>query len=274
MTPGITPLYAATRSALLDALDALAGQHRALILVGAQAIFLHTGEVDEAIATETKDADLAVDPRELSSDPRIEQAMTAAHFHLDLTNPQPGSWLNAAGYPVDLLLHEALSGRAGKGRSGRIPPHDSMSARRVRGIEGALVDHAPMIVTGLEAGDERQHEIPVAGPSALLVAKLHKIADRVEQPRRQRPRDSHDVFRLLREVEVEAFAAGFMAMRAADVSRDVALEAIGHLRGLFGEPARHGAQQAAQAVTGLVADPEAVALRCAVLAAEVLSAIQ
>jgi hypothetical protein len=49
MTPGITPIYAATRSALLDALDALAGQHPALILVGAQAIFLHTGEVDEAI---------------------------------------------------------------------------------------------------------------------------------------------------------------------------------------------------------------------------------
>jgi hypothetical protein len=27
MTPGITPLYAATRSALLDALEALAGRH-------------------------------------------------------------------------------------------------------------------------------------------------------------------------------------------------------------------------------------------------------
>lgn len=31
MTPGITPLYAAAmRGALLDALDALVGQHRAL----------------------------------------------------------------------------------------------------------------------------------------------------------------------------------------------------------------------------------------------------
>lgn len=274
MTPGITPIYAATRSALLDALDALAGQHRALILVGAQAIFLHTGEVDEAIATETKDADLAVDPHELSSDPLIEQAMTAAHFHLDLTNPQPGSWINAAGYPVDLLLPDAVSGRAGKGRSGRIPPHDKMSTRVVRGIEGALVDHAPMTVTGLEAGDDRQHEVLVAGPSALLVAKLHKIAERAEQPRRQRPRDSHDVFRLLRDVDVDVFAAGFAAMKSADVSREVAVEAIGHLRALFGEPASHGSQQAALAVTGLVEDPQAVALRCAVLAAEVLAAIE
>jgi hypothetical protein len=250
MTSGITPLYAATRSALLDALDALRGQHRALILVGAQAIFLHTGEVDEAIATETKDADLAVNPNELSDDPRIEQAMTAARFHLDATHPQPGSWINAAGYPVDLLPPEAVAGRAGRGRSGRIPPHDKMATRRVRGIEGALVDHAPMIVAGLEGGDARQHEVLVAGPSALLVAKLHKIAERVEQPRRQRPRDSHDVFRLLREVEVEVFAAGFAAMKTADVSREVALEAIGHLRALFSDPSSHGSQQAALAVAG------------------------
>ena len=200
--------------------------------------------------------------------------MTAAHFHLDLTNPQPGSWINAAGYSVDLLLPEAVSGRAGKGRSGRIPPHDNISARRVRGIEGALVDHAPMIVTWLEAGDERQHEILVAGPSALLVAKLQKIAERIEQQRRQRPRDAHDVFRLLREVEVETFADRFGAMGAADFSHDVELEAIGHLRALFDEPARHGAQQAARAVTGLMEDPEAVALRCAVLAAQVLRAIE
>ena len=42
MTPGITRIYAATRSALLDALDALAGQHPALILVGAQASAMAT----------------------------------------------------------------------------------------------------------------------------------------------------------------------------------------------------------------------------------------
>lgn len=50
----VSPLYAATRRALLDALDVLASQHDGLVLVGAQAIFLHTGDVDEAIATETK----------------------------------------------------------------------------------------------------------------------------------------------------------------------------------------------------------------------------
>ena len=114
----VSPLYAATRRALLDALDALASQHDGLVLVGAQAIFLHTGDVDEAIATETKDADLAIDPAALHATPLLETAMTSAGFHLDVTNPQPGSWISRAGYPVDLLLPEAVSGRSGKGRAG------------------------------------------------------------------------------------------------------------------------------------------------------------
>ena len=55
-----TELYVRSRRALLDALE----QHLdALVLVGAQAIYMHTGEVDEAIATETKDSDLVVDPQ-------------------------------------------------------------------------------------------------------------------------------------------------------------------------------------------------------------------
>lgn len=270
----VTPLYAATRRALLDALAALAGQHRALILVGAQAIFLHTGEVDEAIATETKDADLAIDPGELSHYPKLENAMRAANFELDLTSPQPGSWISPEGYPVDLLLPEAVSGRIGQGRSGRIPPHDKMAARRVRGIEGALVSNAPMTVRGLEPGDDREYELLVAGPAALLVSKLHKVAEREAQPARGRPRDSHDIFRLLREVEVEVFTEGFARMIAADVSREVAIEAVAYLDSLFGEAESSGAQQTAAALAGLVEDPGAVALRCAVLANEVLQAIR
>jgi hypothetical protein len=85
-------------------MDALSNQSPALILVGAQAVFLHTGEVDEAIATETKDADPAIDPLRLADDPLIEAAMTAAGFHLHIEHPQPGSWISPAGNPVDLLL--------------------------------------------------------------------------------------------------------------------------------------------------------------------------
>ena len=39
----IEPLYVAAREVLLDALDALGEQREALILAGAQAIYIHTG---------------------------------------------------------------------------------------------------------------------------------------------------------------------------------------------------------------------------------------
>ena len=41
--PGDAELLIVARSVLLDALDALAEQRRALVLIGAQAIYLHTG---------------------------------------------------------------------------------------------------------------------------------------------------------------------------------------------------------------------------------------
>lgn len=273
MAGDVTPLYAATRRALLDALDALVEQRDALILVGAQAVFLRTREVDEAIATETKDADLAIVPALLADDPSLEEALKGAGFHLDLEHPQPGSWLSPRGYPVDVLLPEAVSGRLGAGRSGRIPPHDKMAARRVRGIEGAIVDHAPMTVSALEPDDARRYHINVAGPAALLVAKLHKVAEREQQAGRRRPRDAHDVFRLLRDVDVRDFVSGFAVMKASAVSAEVTREAINHLEALFGEPGDSGAQQAAAAVAPLVEDPQLTAVRCAVLAREVLQAI-
>lgn len=199
--------------------------------------------------------------------------MKAGGFHLDSTHPQPGSWISRDGYPVDLLLPEAVSGRSGKGRTGRIAPHDKMSARRVLGIEGALVDYSEMRIVALTADDARAHTLKVAGPAALLVAKQYKIFDRLAQPARQRPRDSHDVYRLLREVEPEVFAAGFELMLGDELSAAVARDAIEHLETLFGEPGRPGAQQAAEAVAPLVEQPEIIATRCAALAREVLSAL-
>ena len=44
------PLYVAARGVLLDALEGLGEQRDALILAGAQAIYVHTGAADLAIA--------------------------------------------------------------------------------------------------------------------------------------------------------------------------------------------------------------------------------
>ncbi len=104
MSPaGDADLLVAARTALLDALDALAAHQDALVLIGAQAIYLHTGALVLALAEATKDSDLAVDPRELDDEPLLDDAMAAAGFHRDIAHPQPGGWLSPTAIPVDLM---------------------------------------------------------------------------------------------------------------------------------------------------------------------------
>jgi hypothetical protein len=70
------PLYIAATRALLDALEALGVQRNSVVLVGAQAIYIITGEGDLAVSPFTIDADLvlAVSPfttdADLALDPR------------------------------------------------------------------------------------------------------------------------------------------------------------------------------------------------------------
>ncbi len=70
--------YVEARRVLLDALTALAPHGRAFIVAGAQAVYLHTGEADLAIAPFTTDADLALDPTLLSEEPKPHAAMLCA----------------------------------------------------------------------------------------------------------------------------------------------------------------------------------------------------
>src|SRR5690606_37784537 len=99
--------------ALLDALEALQGHRKALVLVGAQAIYLHTGAAQFAVAEVTTDGDVAIDPRLLSGDPEIASAMRKAKFFLDERDGKElvGVWASMreiSGVPakvtVDLLV--------------------------------------------------------------------------------------------------------------------------------------------------------------------------
>lgn len=178
------PLYVVAREVLLDALEALADHRESIVLVGAQAIYLHTGNADMAVPAFTTDGDLLIEPARLKPAPKIGDVMARAHFRRGL---QPGSWLCdrmvgsvPATIPVDLLVPEAV---AGPGRRGaRLGEHGNRAGRRARGLEGALVDREPLLLKSLTADDGRTFSIQVAGPSALLVAKLHKISDRSEEP--------------------------------------------------------------------------------------------
>lgn len=197
-------LTVVARSVLLDALEALAGQAGAVTIVGAQAIYLRSVDVELAVASFTSDADLGLDPDQLADDPLLEQAMVDAGFVRAEQN-HVGAWLRSAvvggitvNIPVDLLVPQSFA--PGGSRSVTIPPHHKLSARRVPGIEGAMVDHDVMAVTSLEpVADARAIEARVAGPAALFIAKAYKIRDRAGEKGQARltDKDAADVVRLM-----------------------------------------------------------------------------
>jgi hypothetical protein len=157
-------LLVRSRSALLDALEALAPHKDSVVVIGAQAVYLRTSAAPVALAETTKDSDLVLDPRTLEDDPLIEQAMTSAGFYRNLDQVQPGAWLNAEGISVDLMVPEFLAGPGGpRARGARIPPHDAHATRRARGLEAALIDNDLMTVSALEPEDNRSYQALVAG---------------------------------------------------------------------------------------------------------------
>ena len=271
--PGDAEVLVAARRALLDALEALDDQRSALVLIGAQAIYLHTGGAPVALAEATKDTDLAIDPRVLQEAPLIEEAMRRAGFEPNPIGGQPGSWLSPDGIPVDLMVPDMLAGQTGR-RGGRIPPHSDRATRRATGLEAAVIDHAPMIVTSLDPNDGRSAEIEVAGPAALLVAKLHKLGERQSTPHRLLDKDAHDIYRLLVATETASIASTILELQATELAGDVTTQAVGYLEQLFAAgPDTLGATMAGRAEE-LVGSPTTVSAAVAALAADLLAALQ
>ncbi len=272
--PGASDLLVQARSALLDALEALREHRDAIVLIGAQAIYLHTGRADIALAEATKDSDLALDMRNLADDPRIEQAMSAAGFSQDMAGGQPGAWLSPSGVPVDLMVPEALAGTPGSQRRGaRIPPHSKTATRRAVGLEAAVVDHGPMEVAALASGDDRRCTVEVAGPAALLVAKLHKLGERRATPRRLEDKDAHDVYRLFVAISTDDLAAVMLRLIADPLCGAVSEQAMAYLREMFASgPEALGSVMAGRAEEG-IGEPATVAASVALLSADLVAAM-
>ena len=250
-TSGPPTEYVLARRVLLDALDALGANRDAVVLVGAQAVYFHTGNTDLAVAPTTTDADIALAPDRLHDEPLLKEALRSAGF---TAGSSPGMWCGARGVAVDLMVPEALSGSRGR-RGARLPVHGNRVARRTTGLEPALVDNEPHKVTSLDSSDDRSHAIRVAGPAALLVAKLIKVEERSGQPLRLQPKDGLDVLRLLQACETLPLTNRLASLAEDPLAGDVTRMALSSL-------AAHGrdrdgplARLAAQAVAGL-ADPE------------------
>jgi hypothetical protein len=271
------PQYVVARSVLLDALDALGAQRQAVILVGAQAVYLHTGAVELAVAAFTTDADLTLDPALLQPAPEIESAMTAAGFH---RGNRVGAWVvsrDIDGTPtnveVDLMVPEAVGG--GGSRAARLVGHAQHVARKARGLEAALIDKRTTLLAALDAADRRSFTVAAAGPAALIVSKMHKIRERLEEraQRRLDDKDALDVLRLLQATATAPLAATFVQLLRADVSKTVTDEALKALKELFTNARAVGAQMAVRSA-GALAAPDEIAGSCAALASDLLAAIE
>jgi hypothetical protein len=248
------------RRVLLDALGALADHRGSLVLVGAQAVYLRTDEIALSFsASYTTDADLAIDPTTLAETPLLAELMTAAGF--ERTQPdRPGIWgksIVVDGHdeviPVDLIVPEAL---AGPGRRGaRLTGHGKQAAGRADGLEAALVDRSPMTITSLDPTDQRAITVDVAGPTALLVAKLHKIGERTAQaetrPDRVIAKDAADSYRLMLHLGAEPAVERFESLLEHPTAGPSTRTALGYLGALFGAPASAGVRLA---VEGLSSD--------------------
>lgn len=260
----IPELYVQARRGLLDALSALRTHQEAIVLVGAQAVYIHAGSGDLAIPPTTTDADLALSPRQLQDEPLIEQALRTAGF---TPRTNPGTWQSVGGVPIDIMVPEALAGAVR--RAARIPPHSNAVARKNAGLEPALIDNSIHQLTSFESNDNRKVRIKVAGPAALVVAKVRKIQERQSQTHRIQPKDGLDIFRLLSAVDSAKVSQDLLSLTNDPTCSSVVNSAVEYLRNDGYGTEGTVAQLAVRATDGL-ADPEFITNAMAEFVEEIL----
>ncbi|MGH2555325.1 MAG: GSU2403 family nucleotidyltransferase fold protein [Actinomycetota bacterium] len=258
--PDLASEYVAARTVLLDALEALGSQRDAIVVVGAQAVYLRTGDAGIAgVAPYTTDADLALAPAWLAAEPHIEELMSGAGFE---QKGDPGVWwktVDIAGTPTDVEVDVMVPDRyapTGGRRSVRLPPHDKMIARKAIGLEGSMVDHDLIEVAALDGSDSRHFTVRVAGPAALVVAKVHKLRDRLAEGKADRiaDKDAADVYRLMLTVPMSEFLLRLRPLLADETAGPVCSEAVDLMAQMFGARRADGVRMAFDALR--VAVPE------------------
>jgi hypothetical protein len=254
--------YIEARRVLLDALTGLQPHIGAVVLIGAQAVYLRTADRLPRYQAFTTDADLVVDPSRLADIPLLGDAMEAAGF---VHSGKPGIWhrhlprpdSEDVTVPVDLIVPDYLAPKAGR-RGARLPGHHgSSAAQKTKGVEGAVVDFDPIEIVALESADTRRVIVNVAGPAALLIAKAHKLGERLDQPHRLKAKDAGDVYRLVEATSSDDVIAAIRRMMADKRSATATDVGLGYLHLLFATPRSPGIALAVQAL-GQVADAPTV----------------
>lgn len=253
--------YVEARRVLLDALTALQPHIAAIVLIGAQAVYLRTTGRLSGYQPFTTDADLVVDPALLADVPLLGDSMTAAGFTY---TGEPGIWeqrFTRPGFdgevsvPVDLIVPKQVAPKAGR-RGARLPGgHGNSAARKTSGVEGALADHGPVEIASLDPDDTRAVVVNVAGSAALLVSKAFKLGERLDTPERLQPKDAGDVYRLFDATSITDMTSATERLLLDDRSAATTERALGYLHQLFATPRSSGVNLATSALAGVIDAP-------------------
>lgn len=254
------PIYVEARRVLLDALFALDTHRDAVVVAGAQAIYLRTGESDLSVAPYTSDGDLAINPILLAErEPVLSAAMESAGFRLATQNAggfEPGIWVmqttvngQEVSIPIDLIVPAGASSSASR-RGARLGLHGNLAARNIRGLEAVLIDHSPLVVNALDPNDSRFITTEVAGVASLLVAKAHKVQDRLSQgvARRIDDKDAADMIRIMQTTPAQEIGVKFRSFIEDEIAGQPTIDAIQYLQILFGRRNSTGTEMAARAL--------------------------
>jgi hypothetical protein len=120
-----------------------------------------------------------------------------------------------------------------------------------------------MTVSALDPADDRQVTVEVAGVAALLVAKAHKIHDRVDggRPDRLRDKDAADVYRIMQTARPAAVIETLRDLLTNPLSAGVTQQALEYMEELFGRRAGEGVAMAQRALR-LAIDEAQIATLC------------
>lgn len=255
--PRADAVLVAARAVVLDTVEALAGQIDSVTLVGAQAVYERTSHLVLAVAATTVDGDFTIDPDLLLDAPAVGTAMSQSGFAA-AAGTRPGIWTKPVhGTPVtvDLIVPDAFAG--GGRRGARLPhPHGKGAAGRAVGLELAVVDRDVMTIGSFDPDDQRTVDVNVAGPTALLCAKAHKLRKRIRDRSRQdriRPKDAGDMWRIMATTDPAAIADRFRELSDHQRVGPVAVNGAEYLTALF-QPGGPGVGLAVDAFAG--AEPD------------------
>lgn len=257
MAEAIDAEYVEARRVLLDALEALGPHRDAVVVAGAQAIYLRAGAGALPISDYTTDADLTLDPSRLAPEPELEALLKAAGFEHVRRNDafEPGAWQadgTVRGIPIKIDLDLLVPTGSSKGgrRSVDLGSHGKRAARRSRGLEAALVDNMAIVIDALEPTDSRSFTALVAGLPALLIAKSYKLTDRLEDGHRDRlsNKDAADVVRIMQAMPSDEMAGNLRQLLQHPMAGEPTAEGLIHYNRLFASRGAPGIQMAAQAL--------------------------